>query len=230
MKRQVSLEEISDGRLYDSRDMARIGCGGCRGCSACCRGMGKSAILDPMDFYRLGRGLGATPNQLLEEGKVELNVVDGVILPNLRMDNEADACGFLNAQGRCSIHAFRPGVCRLFPLGRFYEKDSFRYFSQIYECPAPNKTKVRIEKWLEQPDLPRYEAYILEWHQFLEQVESLVTGEPDEERVKNINLYVLQLFFLKRYDWTDDFYAQFHVRLTAARDVLDFLPEQDFSA
>lgn len=230
MKRQVSLEEISDGRLYGSRGMVRIGCGGCRGCSACCRGMGKSAILDPMDFYRLGQGQGLSPRDLLEDGKVELNVVDGVILPNLRMDNEADACGFLNEQGRCSIHAFRPGICRLFPLGRFYETNGFHYFIQIHECPAPNKTKVRIEKWLEQPELLRYEAYIYAWHQFLEQIESRVAGEQDEERVKNVNLYVLQLFFMKPYDWTSDFYAQFDTRLAAAQDVLDIFPKQDFSA
>ncbi|MCD7884618.1 MAG: YkgJ family cysteine cluster protein [Lachnospiraceae bacterium] len=221
MKRQVSLEEISDGRLYGSRDMARIGCGGCRGCSACCHGMGKSAILDPMDFYRLGQGQHLSPKYLLESGRIELNVVDGVILPNLCMDDEADACGFLNEQGRCSIHASRPGICRLFPLGRFYEKDGFRYFIQTHECPVPNKTKVRIEKWLEQPELFRYEAYIFAWHQFLEQVGALAAGEPDEERVKNINLYVLQLFFMKPYDWTENFYTQFDARLAAARDVLD---------
>ena len=50
MKRNVSLEEISDGRLYDKNDMVRAGCGGCKGCSACCHGMGESIILDPYDL------------------------------------------------------------------------------------------------------------------------------------------------------------------------------------
>ena len=36
MKRFVSMEEISDGRLYGADDMVRAGCGGCEGCSACC--------------------------------------------------------------------------------------------------------------------------------------------------------------------------------------------------
>lgn len=108
MKRNVSLEEISDGRLYDKNDMVRAGCGDCKGCSACCHGMGESIILDPYDLWRLTVNLGVTANELLQE-KLELHVVDGMILPNLRMNPTTSACGFLDKEGRCSIHAYRPG-------------------------------------------------------------------------------------------------------------------------
>ena len=106
MKRNVSLEEISDGRLYDKNDMVRAGCGDCKGCSACCHGMGESIILDPYDLWRLTVNLGVTANELLQE-KLELHVVDGMILPNLRMNPTTSACGFLDKEGRCSIHAYR---------------------------------------------------------------------------------------------------------------------------
>ncbi|MCC8103367.1 MAG: YkgJ family cysteine cluster protein [Clostridiales bacterium] len=227
MKRQVSLEEISDGRLYSRRDMARVGCGGCRGCSDCCRGMGKSAILDPLDVYRLAQGTGLSMDAPLPD-KLELNVVDGIILPNLAMNQENDACGFLDEEGRCSIHPFRPGICRLFPLGRYYvtadaretqSASSFRYFIQVHECPAPNKTKVRIEKWLEQPELARYEAYILKWHNFLARAEVFVREEASEDTVKDLNLCLLNLFFLKPYDLTQDFYGQFEERLEMAKEL-----------
>lgn len=102
MKRNVSLEEISDGRLYDKNDMVRAGCGDCKGCSACCHGMGESIILDPYDLWRLTVNLGVTANELLQE-KLELHVVDGMILPNLRMNPTTSACGFLDKEGRCSI-------------------------------------------------------------------------------------------------------------------------------
>ena len=36
MRRQASLEEISDGHLYGLNDMVKADCGGCSGCSACC--------------------------------------------------------------------------------------------------------------------------------------------------------------------------------------------------
>ena len=53
MERNVTMAEISDGKLYSRDDMVRAGCDDCRGCSACCRGMGNSIVLDPYDVYRL---------------------------------------------------------------------------------------------------------------------------------------------------------------------------------
>lgn len=120
MKREVSLEEISDGKLYTANDMVRADCGDCAGCSACCHGMGQSIVLDPYDLYRLTKGLGTDFEGLMER-YIELNVVDGIILPNLKMSGAAESCGFLDENGRCSIHLYRPGICRLFPLGRYYE-------------------------------------------------------------------------------------------------------------
>ena len=109
MKREISLEEISDGKLYGSGDMVKVGCDDCRGCSACCRGMGSSIVLDPYDVFRLETGLGLSFEGLLAES-VELNLVDGIILPNLKMSGEGEACTFLNEEGRCRIHPFRSGI------------------------------------------------------------------------------------------------------------------------
>ena len=120
MKRNVSLAEISDGRLYKASDMVKADCGGCNGCSRCCHGMGNSIILDPYDVYRMTTGMGKSMQELLA-ASVELNVVDGVILPNLKMQGAEEACAYLDGEGRCSIHPYRPGICRLFPLGRYYE-------------------------------------------------------------------------------------------------------------
>ena len=116
MKRNVDMNEISDGKLYELNDLVKADCNDCKGCYACCQGMGQSIQLDPLDIYHLTTGLHTTFEQLLGSA-IELNVVDGVILPNLKMSEEKDACVFLNEEGRCGVHAFRPGICRLFPLG-----------------------------------------------------------------------------------------------------------------
>ena len=153
MKRNVSLEEISDGRLYGPNDMVKADCHGCKGCSKCCQGMGSSIIMDPFDVYRLTTGLGKSMEQLLQK-EIELNVVDGVILPNLKMNGDKESCAFLNEEGRCSIHAYRPGICRLFPLGRYYENGSFKYFLQTGECTAVH-SKVKVSKWIDTPNLSK---------------------------------------------------------------------------
>lgn len=216
MIREVTLEEISDGKLYDSNDMVKADCGDCEGCSACCKGMGASIILDPLDVHRMTIGLGITFEALLEK-KLSLNVVDGIILPNLNLSEEDNACGFLDAHGRCSIHPYRPGICRLFPLGRFYEGDSFRYFLQVHECEKRNRTKVKVKKWIDTPDLKQYETFILEWHSLLKDLQK------EETRAKEISMYVLKAFYLTPFSENIDFYRQVHERICQARDkMLDF--------
>lgn len=200
--------------------MVRAGCGDCKGCSECCHGMGESIILDPYDIWRLTVNLQVSFTKLMEK-QVELHVVDGVILPNLKMDPGTESCCFLTAEGRCGIHAFRPGICRLFPLGRYYldgPQTDFRYFLQVHECPMANKTKVKVGKWVDTPQMERYEAYIKQWHSFLERLEAALPGM-NEEQVKNANLFVLKLFFLKPYE-SSEFYPQFEERMKLAEEVL----------
>ena len=216
MKRHVTMDEISDGRLYGAEDMAKLGCNDCAGCSACCKDMGKSIILDPMDIFQLCKNLHKTFEVLLAEA-VELNVVDGLILPNLKMNEGTGACSFLNNSGRCSIHSFRPGICRLFPLGRYYENKGFQYFLQINECKKTNRTKLKIKKWLDIPNLKAYERYICDWHSYLMDMEAAIEKSPDEGMIKSIDMFILELFYLTPYHYEQDFYEQFYGRLETAK-------------
>ena len=209
MKRYVSWEEISDGRLYTAKDMVRADCHGCEGCSACCHGMGESIILDPYDVYRLKKMEGYSFAESIGR-TIELNVVDGVILPNLMMSGEKESCGFLDQEGRCSIHPYRPGICRLFPLGRFYEEGSFRYFLQKDECPKA-RTKIKLSKWLDTPELSRYEEFVLHWHYLVKDLEEKVSGGGVEES-KKWNMSLLKLFYFSPYDSSQDFFAQYEHR------------------
>ena len=211
MIREVDLQEISDGKLYTANDLVKAGCNDCEGCSACCRGMGNSIVLDPLDMYRLCQGLSLPPEEVLSRA-LELHVVDGLILPNLKMAGAEEACTFLNEEGRCSVHPYRPGICRLFPLGRVYEDASFRYFLQTDECKKENRTKVKVKKWLDTPDVAAYERFVCMWHFFLKRMGELLASGNEEEQ-KQMNLYLLRLFFLTPYDGARDFYGQVDARI-----------------
>ena len=217
MLRNCSLEEISDGRLYDQTDMVKAYCNECKGCHACCEGMGNSIILDPLDVSRLTKETGKSFEALLAD-TIELNVVDGLILPNIKMVN--GACTFLNAEGRCGIHAARPGFCRLFPLGRYYEDGGFKYFLQIHECDRAGKVKVKVSKWIDTPDLKNYEKFVNDWHYFLLDVQEVLYNAEDSDLIKNLNLFVVNRFYLKPYDQNQDFYIQFYERLKEGKDLL----------
>lgn len=215
MKRNVSLAEISDGRLYKSNDMVKADSHGCKGCHKCCIGMGTSIILDPYDVYRLQKELGKGIPLLLSDGSVELNVVDGVVLPNLKMIGGQERCAFLNEEGRCDIHSARPGICRLFPLGRYYEEGDFLYFLQVNECTVQNRSKVKVSRWIDTPEQHKNHDFLCKWHALLNELEESVAGEEDSDRSKRLSLLVLQIFFMQPYETEADFYGQFAARMEA---------------
>ena len=80
MLRNVSLEDISDGRLYTENDLVRVDTNSCKGCqTVCCQNMGSTIVIDPYDCYKLTTGLGKTFEQLTMN-ELELNVVDGLVV------------------------------------------------------------------------------------------------------------------------------------------------------
>ena len=218
MLRNIDISEISDGKLYTANDMVRIECHGCSGCSECCHDMGESIVLDPYDMYQLEKGLGTTFEELMRD-KIELHVVDGITQPNLKMQGSDPRCGFLNQEGRCEIHDFRPGFCRLFPLGRIYENEDFRYFWQIHECTYPNRSKVKIKKWLGIPDLPAYENYIRAWHKLLKEAQEVIAQSENEDIIRSINMLILKEFYVNQYNG-ESFYTQFESRLSTVSRLL----------
>lgn len=220
MRRDVSLEEISDGKLYDLNDMVKADCHQCIGCSDCCKGMGESIVLDPLDIHRLCINLNKTTEELLNQ-EIALGIMDGNILPYLQMRGQEERCVFLNEKERCSIHAFRPGICRIFPLGRFYENHSFQYFLQIHECKKQNRSKIKVKKWIDIPDVKHYEKFVSDWHYFLKDVQNVLEREEENsELIKNLNMYIIRKFYMTPYDREKDFYKQFYERLAEGQDLL----------
>ncbi len=219
MIRECELSDISDGRLYGLNDMVKANCNDCKGCHACCEGMGSSIVLDPLDAYTLMKGLDKSMQELLTES-LELNVCDGLILPNLRMTGEREACVYLDDNGRCSIHAIRPGICRLFPLGRFYHDKTFDYFLQIYECSNNTRSKIKVDKWIDVSNLKKNQKYIADWHYFLKDLQEMMAQSENETLNKQITMFVLSAFYTNGYDMNEDFYIQFYQRLNKAKEVM----------
>jgi len=220
MERNVSFEEISDGKRYKSSDMARIGCNDCSGCSSCCENMDGLIALDPYDIYRMapckGEDANTAINMLFSEN-IELTVDRKVVIPTLKMNEETGKCTFLNENGRCSIHDYRSGICRLFPLGRIYENNSFSYFLQKDQCPHDNKTKVKIKSWMGTPELGRYEKYICDWHYFISDIQKY-SNSADEDEVSQINNVLLKIFYLTPYG--HGFYEDFYERLAKVKSLM----------
>ncbi len=224
MLRNASLEEISDGRLYDLNDMVRADCRDCVGCHKCCSSdMGNSIQLDPYDVFLLTLGTGKTFHEMLEN-EIALSVVDGLILPHLNMEGEKTGCRFLNEEGRCSIHPYRPSICRLFPLGRYYKNGDFKYFLQTGQCEMKNRSKVKVSKWIDIPFIEENTVFVRKWHNFRKFAEKKVSEATDEKQKRNFLLFVIDLFYVVEFEAQGDFYQQFDQRLkTALREMKKIL-------
>lgn len=211
MIREVDIDEISDGKRYKANDMVKCGTNDCAGCSDCCHSVSDTIILDPYDIYMLGKGTSKTFSELLSEEKIELHMIDGILLPNIKMQADGAGCAFLNSDERCSIHNYRPGFCRLFPLGRVYEDDHFDYFLQIHECPRIGNAKIKVKKWLGIPQLAEYEKYILVWHNHVRDFTAEIkNGDPGN--IAKLTVTFLKHYYEKPYDFEKSFYEQFYDR------------------
>ncbi|MDZ7759419.1 MAG: YkgJ family cysteine cluster protein [Desulfovermiculus sp.] len=110
----------------------------CRMCGQCCQGQG-GIVLTAKDMHRLAKGLGLTPEALIQtyvvydhKKPVLTSQVDGT-------------CIFFQSQTGCTVHAYKPDVCRAWPFfrGNLEDEASWR-MAQEY-CPGIN------------PDIPHQE-------------------------------------------------------------------------
>ena len=209
-------------RLYGAQDMARIASSACAGCGACCRGMGDTIVLDPCDVTQICAAAGSTFQDLMGAG-IDLHVEEGVILPHIMMREETESCYYLGEDGKCSIHPYRPGICRLFPLGRQFGQEKTSYFIVPGGCVKGGLSKVRIDRWIGIPDLPRHEAYKADWHSLLRTLKARIAAEESGEVQRNINLFFLRTFFMEPYRAAfpaEEFYREIAERIRKFADAV----------
>ena len=133
------------------------------------------------------------------------------------MNGDEDACAFLDKNGRCGIHSFRPGICRLFPLGRDYGDGRIQYIFLVNGCQKQERTKVKVRKWIDTPDVDIEEEFLLKLHSLQKEASAAAGDGREAEYGKAVNLQILKTFYLTPYNSEMDFYSQFEERLEQAR-------------
>ena len=207
MRSKNILDEISDGKLYDIGDMVKADTGGCTGCSDCCKDVGDLVVLTPFDVNEIVNFLGVSFDELLGD-KIVLRETNKISLPYLKMQDKNKYCSFLNKEGRCTIHSKRPNICRLFPLGRVYKGDDFKYFLQIGNCPKDNLQEVKVESCLGIDNYDENKKFILEWHKFIKALTFRLKFVRDEEEIAKVNETLLNGFYRTSVKEAD-FYSEF---------------------
>lgn len=202
----MSIDLKTDGKFYELEEMVRANCQDCIGCCDCCTGMGDSIVLDPYDVQVLKKELGKTMEQLLQQGLLSLGMDRGLILPHIQMDPSSDRCPFLSEQGRCSIHTYRPGMCRLFPLGRNFEDGKLTYILLTEECKKRSRSKIKVSQWIGITPAKTYHEFVLTWHEFRKNLTALL-ADMEEERIKEVLMFVLKAFYFDEESYAEDIFA-----------------------
>lgn len=201
------LEEISDGKLYDIDDMVKADTCGCNGCSDCCKDVGDLVVLTPFDVYEMVNYLGIEFNELLGD-KIELRHNNKILLPYLKMQGKNKNCSFLDQEGRCMIHSKRPNICRLFPLGRVYKDNDFKYFLQVGNCPKEGLKNVKVRNWVGIENYNKNKQFILEWYKFIKALTFRLKFVRDEKEIEELNQILLDSCYGIKIK-EEDFYFEF---------------------
>ena len=104
-------------------------------------------------------------------------------------------------------------------MGRYYTEDGFRYILQKDECTDREKTPVLLRDWLGVEDLPHYEAFVQDWHDFRKSAEKGME-KLTQHSLDSVRRYLLQIFFVHPYEMEMDFYPQYAARMEVCRDAL----------
>ena len=216
MKSIKNLDDISDGRFYGINDMVEADSGGCHGCSVCCHGVGDLVVLTPFDVFEIVNHSNVSFDEILVD-RIEMHLDDKIKLPHMRMNGESQRCSFLNTNDRCSIHGVRPNICRLFPLGRVYKEDDFKYFLQVNVCKGQKLQAIKVKKWIDIDNYHENKAFILEWYRLLKALTFRIKFIRDVEELNEINNYLLDTFYRIQLKEGENFYSAFYDRLPESK-------------
>ena len=189
----------------------------CTQCGDCCRHR-EDILLTPFDLFRIAGQLGISPGEVVKT-YCEVYLGSSSHFPVVRLLPVVDekACPFLR-ENRCSIHASKPTVCALFPLGRAMqygalEGDQERklfYILQDVNCGLRDQTHT-VEEWLGEFELESSEAWFLEWTDVLGKLVTLI-HQLEEMLSDKLMQTILNIVFAEiylRYDRGVDFTEQF---------------------
>lgn len=200
----------------------------CTMCGKCCRNR-DDILLNPLDLYRLAKGLGIEPKEVVER-YCNTYIGDSSRFPIVRLNSVGvdKRCPFLKGN-RCSVHHGKPTVCALFPLGRCvkYEPDNktlsdkTEYILQPITC-GDKKESHTVREWLEKSNIPVEDEFFGAWHGVLSELSMAIRAMEKVLKEKELMMVWNVIFtgvYLK-YDTEQEFRPQFEANAKSVKELV----------
>lgn len=197
----------------------------CRACGKCCKNR-EDILFTPRDIYRIAKYLGKKTEEIIHT-YCDCYIGEDSKIPIVRLVPKGPnkACPFLRDK-RCGIHAVKPVVCALFPVGRIYhtrnpqdEEPEYKagYILQPIQCGSLTKNNT-VRQWLEKFDIPVDDEFYKEWTNAIIELSKLMreAGEKAPRSALGPVYDVLGHLLYTRYDTGEDFMSQFMANKTEA--------------
>lgn len=223
MSNRINPEELM-GNLLTLDDTFAFRC---VGCGRCCIHR-EDILLTARDLFRASKHLNIQTAVFVKR-YCECYIGDTSRLPIVRLKpvGADHHCPMLNGK-KCLIHAAKPVVCALFPLGRAEMGETTSsdelntvYFKQDVSCPTNRNTTVR--KWLERFGIEENDVFQKRWSQMLVETSAALQGmlkhenaAPKFEEVYNILFFILYI----HYDISLPLDGQFEQNMLLANELI----------
>jgi len=207
----------------------------CRGCGQCCKHR-EDILLTPRDLFKIARHLEKRVIEIVET-YCEVYVGGSSRIPIVRlMPKGKDKDCPLLQNNRCIVHASKPAVCALFPLGRFMQINAenadnpsdddlqIRFLINENHCGGRQYNKVR--RWLESFGIePNDQVYLL-WAKTATRLGDFIKNlENSEKRMPEAGFDAIwaiayELLYM-RYETDQEFQPQFEANIAEMWRIID---------
>jgi len=208
----------------------------CRGCGECCRHR-EDILLSPRDLFKIASHVGKSNEEIIEM-YCEMYIGGSSRIPIVRLKPKGvnKDCPLLD-NNRCKVHASKPAVCALFPLGRFmkFAADdsaiiSEKMTTQIHYLLNPTHCGGRdynkVSRWLDSFGIEPNDAIYLLWVKTTTRLGGFIRNlEKAEKKIPNVGFEAIwtvayNLLYI-RYDNGQEFLPQFEANTTEMWRVID---------
>ncbi len=205
----------------------------CLVCGKCCKNR-SDIILTTRDLYNIASLLSRTPEYIVERYcDVYIGQDSRIPIVRLKPVGDEQVCSLLRNK-KCIVHAAKPTVCALYPLGRGVmidenvdgtEKLEPKYFLQPDTCGTKEQTHT-VRSWLNCFGIPIEDEFYQLWNETIHFL-STRFRKLESENVPNEALMYLWNFAFRNmyinYDPANEFISQYRENFEKIKDLFEFI-------